>query len=652
MATVMTNKEFVTKLKDVAQNYKTLYVMGCFGAPMNATNKQRYCNNHSYNKNANRTAMIKAATDDTFGFDCVCLIKGILWGWNGNKSKIYGGAGYACNGVPDIGADSMIKVCTGVTTDFSNIEVGEAVWMEGHIGVYVGDGKCVECTPKWTNNVQFSNLGNISKYKTGNYRVWTKHGKLPYVKYETVEDNKPIVQTPVVPASGVKGIDVSKWQGEIDWNKVKADGIKFAMIRLGYGSADGKSCGVDGYFEKNVTNAIKAGVDIGCYFYSYATSVEAAKREAEFVVGVLSKYKGTFTYPISFDLEDKTQAGLGKTTLTNMVIAFGDVIEKAGYWCSLYSNLNWLKNYLDDSKLQRFDHWVAQWASACTYSNKNVTGMWQNSSTGKVNGINGNVDTDIAYKDYPTVIRSNKKNGFTSVSQKPSAPNTPVEPVKPTTPETPTTNLAFKVGDVVKFAGGKHYASANASTGSDVKASKAKITSVYASGKHPYHCRAVNDSGAFVGGVYGWVDANTISEIKASTAPSTPSETVYTVKSGDTLSGIAKKYGTTYQVLAQYNNIANPNIISVGQKIKIPNGTSQPEPVKWTPSVGDIVNYNGSVHYGHANSPTALSCKGGKAKITQIYQLGKSKHPYHLIRVSGSGATVYGWVDANTFTKA
>lgn len=556
------------------------------------------------------------------------------------------------HGVPDIGADSMIKVCTGVTTDFSNIEVGEAVWMEGHIGVYVGDGKCVECTPKWTNNVQFSNLGNISKYKTGNYRVWTKHGKLPYVKYETVEDNKPIVQTPVVPASGVKGIDVSKWQGEIDWNKVKADGIKFAMIRLGYGSADGKSCGVDGYFEKNVTNAIKAGVDIGCYFYSYATSVEAAKREAEFVVGVLSKYKGTFTYPISFDLEDKTQAGLGKTTLTNMVIAFGDVIEKAGYWCSLYSNLNWLKNYLDDSKLQRFDHWVAQWASACTYSNKNVTGMWQNSSTGKVNGINGNVDTDIAYKDYPTVIRSNKKNGFTSVSQKPSAPNTPVEPVKPTTPETPTTNLAFKVGDVVKFAGGKHYASANASTGSDVKASKAKITSVYASGKHPYHCRAVNDSGAFVGGVYGWVDANTISEIKASTAPSTPSETVYTVKSGDTLSGIAKKYGTTYQVLAQYNNIANPNIISVGQKIKIPNGTSQPEPVKWTPSVGDIVNYNGSVHYGHANSPTALSCKGGKAKITQIYQLGKSKHPYHLIRVSGSGATVYGWVDANTFTKA
>ena len=77
----------------------------------------------------------------------------------------------------------------------------------------------------------------------------------------------------------VKGIDVSKWQGEIDWNKVKADGIKFAMIRLGYGSADGNSCGLDGYFEKNVSNALKAGINIGCYFYSYATSVAAAKKE-------------------------------------------------------------------------------------------------------------------------------------------------------------------------------------------------------------------------------------------------------------------------------------------------------------------------------------------------------------------------------------
>ena len=121
----------------------------------------------------------------------------------------------------------------------------------------------------------------------------------------------------------LKGIDVSKWQGDIDWSKVKASGISFAMIRLGYGSSDGTQCGVDSYFHKNVVNAVKAGVNVGCYFYSYAMSVEAARKEAQFVVNTLKNYKGVFTYPISFDLEDPKQQSLGKTVLTNMVIAFG-----------------------------------------------------------------------------------------------------------------------------------------------------------------------------------------------------------------------------------------------------------------------------------------------------------------------------------------
>lgn len=432
---MMTNIELANKLKNIAKNYKTLYVMGCFGAPMTATNKKRYTQNHSYNKQAARTAMINAASADTFGFDCVCLIKGVLWGWSGDKNAIYGGATYASNGVPDIGADSMITVCKNVSTDFSRIEVGEAVWMEGHIGVYVGDGLAVECTPRWDNKVQITACNrNISGY---NRRNWTKHGKLPYVTY-TQQTTPPADKT-------VKGIDVSKWQGDIDWNKVKADGVKFAMIRLGYGSADGNSCGLDGYFEKNVANALKAGIDIGCYFYSYATSVAAAKKEAAYVVSVLQKYKGVFTYPVAFDLEDKTQQGLGKTVLTDMVIAFGDAIEKAGFYCSLYSNLNWLKNYLDDSKLKRFDHWLAQWASAPTYTG--AFGMWQSSSTGKVNGINGNVDTDIAYKDYPTIIKNAKLNGFTGSDQTPTVPTQP----------DPLPSTSFKKGDLVKITGTKYY---------------------------------------------------------------------------------------------------------------------------------------------------------------------------------------------------
>lgn len=191
MSTVMKASEFVKRLKDVATNYKTLYVMGCFGAPMTAANKERYCKNHEYNQRAARTKMIQAASEDTFGFDCVCLIKGILWGWSGNKSKGYGGATYASNGVPDIGADSMIKVCSGVTTDFSKIEVGEAVWCSGHIGVYIGDGLAVECTPAWKNKVQITAVGNIGSKSGYNTRKWTKHGKLPYIEYDVKGSTAP-----------------------------------------------------------------------------------------------------------------------------------------------------------------------------------------------------------------------------------------------------------------------------------------------------------------------------------------------------------------------------------------------------------------------------------------------------------------------------
>ena len=233
MATVMTNTEFVKKLKEAATNYKTLYVMGCFGAPMNTSNKKRYTNNHEYNRDPKRTAMINAASADTFGFDCVCLIKGILWGWKGDKTKTYGGAGYAVNGVPDIGADSMIKVCSGVSTDFSKLVPGEAVWMEGHIGVYVGDGLAVECTPKWENKVQITAC-NCSK-SGYNRRNWTKHGKLPYIDY--VAADTPVA--PPAPATEKKSVEeIAKevinglWgNGEERKQKLTAAGYDYSTVQ-------------------------------------------------------------------------------------------------------------------------------------------------------------------------------------------------------------------------------------------------------------------------------------------------------------------------------------------------------------------------------------------------------------------------------------
>ena len=183
MGTVMKAADFVAKLKDIATNYKTLYVMGCIGAPMTTANKKRYINHHPYNKQASRVKLINAASADTFGFDCVCLIKSVLWGWSGDKSKIYGGAKYATNGVPDVDANTMINLCSEVSTDFSKIEIGEAVWTNGHIGVYIGNGLAIECTPAWKNRVQITAC-NCSK-QGYNTRKWKKHGKLPYIDYAT-----------------------------------------------------------------------------------------------------------------------------------------------------------------------------------------------------------------------------------------------------------------------------------------------------------------------------------------------------------------------------------------------------------------------------------------------------------------------------------
>lgn len=181
---ITTAAQLAERCLDVAQNYKTLYVMGCFGAPMTAANKKRYTQNHTYNKQAARTKMINAASADTFGFDCVCLIKGLLWGWRGDKTKTYGGASYAVNGVPDIGADTMITKCKDVSTaGWANMEVGEALWVKGHIGIYIGNGLAVECTPSWENKVQVTAVKNIGAKSGYNARTWTKHGKLPYVTY-------------------------------------------------------------------------------------------------------------------------------------------------------------------------------------------------------------------------------------------------------------------------------------------------------------------------------------------------------------------------------------------------------------------------------------------------------------------------------------
>lgn len=191
---LMTAAAFCGTLLDIADNKKTAYMLGPWGWPANDRMIAR-ATTQGGNALTNRQWLpqANAVKGEGFLFDCVGLIKGILWGWNGDMSRTYGGAGYACNGVPDYDAKKMIDACREVSADFSAIAPGEAVWMDGHIGVYVGGGVVVECTPKWQGGVQRSTCANVSqKLVSGaaGSRTWTKHGKLPWVDYSAEENKK------------------------------------------------------------------------------------------------------------------------------------------------------------------------------------------------------------------------------------------------------------------------------------------------------------------------------------------------------------------------------------------------------------------------------------------------------------------------------
>lgn len=196
----MKSNYLVNTCIDIATKFKTLYVYGCFGAPLNATNKKRYTNNYPYNKQASRKKKILAASDDTFGFDCVCLIKGILWGWNGNVNATYGGAKYASNGVPDVNANTMFNdYCYDKSNDFSHVQPGEFVWMNGHIGVAITDKLAVECTPIWKDGVQITAMNcDVKGY---NRRNWTSHGKSKFIDYTDTPKPEPKPEPDTKPVS-------------------------------------------------------------------------------------------------------------------------------------------------------------------------------------------------------------------------------------------------------------------------------------------------------------------------------------------------------------------------------------------------------------------------------------------------------------------
>lgn len=204
-----------------------------------------------------------------------------------------------------------------------------------------------------------------------------------------------------------KGIDVSKWQGTINWQSVAADGVEFAMIRLGYGTKNGGA--PDPKFRQNVEGALAAGIDAGVYFYGTAVTEEAARAEAHFVLTALEPWRGRLAYPVAYDAEDSAQETLTKNKLTAVIAAFCDTVRAAGWYPMVYSSRYWLENKIYPAQI-RADVWLAQWAQEATYAGE--YGLWQYSDSAAVRGIAGNVDLDIAYEDYPARIRAGGYNGF------------------------------------------------------------------------------------------------------------------------------------------------------------------------------------------------------------------------------------------------
>lgn len=272
-------------------------------------------------------------------------------------------------------------------------------------------------------------------------------------------------------------IDVSIHNGYIDWSKVKSSGVTGVIVRAGYGRDMTKQD--DPSFKRNIEGALAQGLRVGAYIYSYAKSEDSAKSEARHILRLIEPYKEKITLPIYYDLEEAGTENGAK----DRAIIFGDIIEKAGFWCGIYASLSWWNTHLKG--LDRFTKWVAYWGSNNGYKpykapNINGLDLWQYTSLGKVTGISGRVDCNELIKEsIGGYIKAKSDN-------------------KPQTPK---------------------------------------------------------DDG-----------------IKEDPAPKEPKYITYKIKSGDTLSKIAKKYSTTVKAIKEANpdKIKNVNKIYAGDIIKIP----------------------------------------------------------------------------------
>ena len=211
-------------------------------------------------------------------------------------------------------------------------------------------------------------------------------------KYNFASDGSLVV------GSGTMGIDVSKWNGTIDWNAVKNSGVSYVIIRVGYRGSSQGALIEDPKFKTNIKGATAAGIKVGVYFFTQAVDEVEAVQEASMVLDRISGYK--ISYPVFLDVEGSGGRGdkIDSATRTAVCKAFCNTIQNAGYTAGVYANKTWLSQKMDAGALSAYKIWLAQYAKTPTYTGR--YDLWQYRSNGKVSGISGNVDLNLSYLGY------------------------------------------------------------------------------------------------------------------------------------------------------------------------------------------------------------------------------------------------------------
>lgn len=304
-----------------------------------------------------------------------------------------------------------------------------------------------------------------------------------------------------------RGIDVSAWQGNIDFEKVKNAGYDFVIIRAGYGKKS-----VDRYWESNYQKAKAAGLSVGAYWYSYATSADGARNEARSFIKALAGKQ--LDFPVYMDLEEKSQISKGMDFCSSLVQTFCDEMEKAGFYAGFYTSTSYARNVITSIIGHRYTFWAAEWGAACHADFP--YGIWQYSSKGKVPGIVGNVDLDIGVEDFPSIIKDGGYNGYRKATSEPEATKTDLL-------------IALEV-----------------------------LNGLWGNGEE--RRRNLEDAG------YDYEDIQArVDELLQ------PKPVYHVVQRGETLSGIAERYGTSARAIQKLNPglIKNVNRIKTGWKIRV-----------------------------------------------------------------------------------